>query len=115
MWVRGRYICCVRACVRVGKKNLMRLKFSGTAYNNANTSSVASFGNSSPSNGSSSVVAISSSFIDTAVPTIPIISPTTNDKEVDVRITSITIRVDLNTSRIRVNEMTIWSCVGWGG
>ncbi|KAK6617544.1 hypothetical protein RUM43_000678 [Polyplax serrata] len=55
---------------------------SGTAYNNANTS-VATFGNSSPSNGSSSVVAIPSSFIDTAVPTIPVISPTTNDKEVD--------------------------------
>ncbi|KAL0271803.1 UNVERIFIED_CONTAM: hypothetical protein PYX00_008788 [Menopon gallinae] len=55
---------------------------SGTAFNNANTS-VTAFGNSSSSNNSNAVVAIPSSFIDTAVPTIPIISPTTNEKVVD--------------------------------
>lgn len=56
----------------------------GTAFNNANTS-VATYGSSSSNNTSTAVVPLPSSFIDTAVPTIPIISPT-NDKNTDVSI-----------------------------
>lgn len=54
---------------------------SGSAFNNANTS-VATYGSSSSNNTSTAVVPLPSSFIDTAVPTIPIISPT-NDKNTD--------------------------------
>lgn len=80
------------ACAELGKGNsfayglfFLGLIFLGSAFNNANTS-VATYGSSSSNNTSTAVVPLPSSFIDTAVPTIPIISPTTNDKNVDVSV-----------------------------